>query len=163
IWQHLLENTPADLAVTARASRRARVRGGDLYGPSSRLLRPAALAVRIGDADTAEQATLRSAIASNTSSPHTATVAADAPRSAVHWEGDPGDRQTVTYGELEREVALMTSVLHDFGVEPDDKVALYTGWLPETVVTLLACIGLGARWSIVPISVDSEALAERLT
>lgn len=84
-------------------------------------------------------------------------------RIAFHWEGEPGDRQTMTYGELEREVALMTSVLHDFGVEPDDKVALYTGWLPETVVTLLACIGLGARWSIVPISVHSEALAERLT
>lgn len=82
---------------------------------------------------------------------------------AFHWEGEPGDRQTMTYGELEREVALMTSVLRDFGIQPDDTVALYTGWLPETVVTLLACIGLGAQWSIVPLSVHSEALAERLT
>lgn len=83
-------------------------------------------------------------------------------RIAIHWEGEPGDRQTLTYAELEREVARMTSVLLELGVESDDTVALYTGWLPETVVTLLACIGLGAQWIIVPVSVHSEALAERL-
>lgn len=83
-------------------------------------------------------------------------------RIAFYWEGEPGDRHTMTYGELEREVSLMTSALRDLGVQSGDCVALYTGWLPETVVTLLACIGLGAQWSIVPISVHSEALAERL-
>lgn len=82
---------------------------------------------------------------------------------AFYWEGEPGDRQTMTYGELERDVALMISVLRDLGVQPGDTVALYTGWLPETVVMLLACIGLGAQWTIIPISVHSEALAERLT
>lgn len=81
---------------------------------------------------------------------------------AIHWEGEPGDRQSLTYGELEREVARMTAILQELGVESDDTVALYSGWLPETVVVLLACIGLGAQWSIVPISVHSEALAERL-
>lgn len=84
-------------------------------------------------------------------------------RIAVYWEGEPGDRSTLTYGELEREVARMVTVLRDLGVGPSDAVALYTGWLPETVVFLLACIALGAEWSIVPISVHSEALAERLS
>lgn len=84
-------------------------------------------------------------------------------RIAVYWEGEPGDRMTLTYGELEREVARMVTVLRELGVEANDAVALYTGWLPETVVILLACIALGAQWSIVPISVHSEALAERLT
>lgn len=81
---------------------------------------------------------------------------------AIHWEGEPGDRQSLTYGELEREVARMTTILRELGVEPDDMVALYSGWLPETVIVMLACIGLGAQWSIVPLSVHSEALAERL-
>ena len=87
---------------------------------------------------------------------------AAAGRIAIHWEGEPGDRQTLTYGELEREVALMSSVLRGLGVGANDTVAIYTGWQPETVVTLLACIGLGANWIIVPMSVHSEALAERL-
>src|SRR5699024_4011250 len=85
-----------------------------------------------------------------------------ASRIAILWEGEPGDRRTLTYGELEREVALMSSVLRRLGVGAGDTVALYTGWQPETVVTLLACIGLGANWIIVPMSVHSEALAERL-
>lgn len=84
-------------------------------------------------------------------------------RIAVHWEGEPGDRSTLTYGELEREVARMVTVLRDLSVGPGDAVAIYTGWLPETVVLLLACIAIGAQWSIVPISVHSEALAERLS
>lgn len=87
---------------------------------------------------------------------------AAAGRIAIHWEGEPGDRTTLTYGELEREVALMSSVLQDLGVGAEDTVAIYTGWQPETVVTLLACIGLGAQWIIVPMSIHSEALEERL-
>ena len=83
-------------------------------------------------------------------------------RIAIHWEGEPGDRGTLTYGELEREVALMSAALQDLGVGAEDTVAFYTGWQPETVVTLLACIGLGAQWIIVPMSIHSEALAERL-
>jgi acetyl-CoA synthetase len=43
---------------------------------------------------------------------------------------------TLTYGELEREVARMVTVLRELGVEANDAVALYTGWLPETVVIL---------------------------
>lgn len=82
---------------------------------------------------------------------------------AIFWEGEPGDRVTFTYRELERDVTLMVAALRDLGVEPEDTVALYTGWLPETVVILLACIAVGAQWSIVPISVHSEALAERLS
>ena len=87
----------------------------------------------------------------------------DAGQIAISWEGEPGDRRTLTYGELEQEVVRMVEVLRDLEVKPDDTVALYTGWLPETVVILLACIALGAQWSIVPISVHSEALAERLS
>lgn len=86
-----------------------------------------------------------------------------AERIAISWEGEPGDRLALTYGELEREVAYMVTVLQGLEVEAGDAVTLYTGWLPETVVVLLSCIALGAQWSIIPISVHSEALAERLS
>lgn len=83
-------------------------------------------------------------------------------RAAVHWEGEPGDRRSLTYAQLSRQVTQAAHALRGLGVGPDDVVALHTGWLPETVVTMLACMSIGASWSMLPVSLPPEALGTRI-
>lgn len=83
-------------------------------------------------------------------------------RPAIHWEGEPGDRRTLTYRELADEVAAFAAALRELGVGPGHRVALYLGWLPEAVVAMLACARLGAPFSLIPVPLPVEALAERL-
>lgn len=83
-------------------------------------------------------------------------------RVAIHWEGEPGDRRSLTYAQLSDQVEQAAHALRGLGVGPDDVVALHTGWLPETVVTMLACMSIGASWSMLPVSLPSEALGTRI-
>lgn len=73
-------------------------------------------------------------------------------RIALHWEGEPGDRRSLTYGQLSQQVEQAARALRGLGVDADAVVALHTGWLPETVVTMLACMSIGASWSMLPVS-----------
>lgn len=84
----------------------------------------------------------------------------DAP--AVLWEGEPGDRAALTYRELAGEVGRLAGALRGLGVRRGDRVALHLGWLPETVVAMLACARIGAVHTVVPIPLPAEALSERL-
>ena len=49
---------------------------------------------------------------------------------AIIFEGEKGDVRTLTYFELHREVVKMTAALHDLGVRPGDRVAIYMGMVP---------------------------------
>lgn len=81
---------------------------------------------------------------------------------AIHWEGEPGDRRTLTFRELADEVSQLAAVLRSLEVGPGDRVALHLGWLPETVVAMLACAHIGAPFALIPVPLPVEALAERL-
>jgi acetyl-CoA synthetase len=89
-------------------------------------------------------------------------LAGRASQVAVHWEGEPGDRRQLTYAELHREVEQLTAALRGVGVEVGDRVALHLGWLPETVIAMLACARLGAEYTVIPVALPVEALALRL-
>jgi acetyl-CoA synthetase len=81
---------------------------------------------------------------------------------AIHWEGEPGDRRTIAYGELLAEVRAFAAALRCLGIGTGDRVALYMGWIPESIVAVLACARVGAVSSLVPLSLPAEALADRL-
>jgi acetyl-CoA synthetase len=83
-------------------------------------------------------------------------------RIAVYWEGEPGDRRELTYRELHHEVAAFSAVLADLGVGPGDRVAIYLGMVPETIVAMLACARLGAVHCVLFSALPAEALADRL-
>ena len=85
-----------------------------------------------------------------------------ADRPAILWEGEPGDRRTLTYGELHAEVVAAAAGLAGLGVGAGDRVALYVGLIPEAVVMALACARLGAVHVLVPQALPVEALADRL-
>jgi acetyl-CoA synthetase len=86
----------------------------------------------------------------------------DPGRVAYFWEGEPGDRRVVTYGELLQETCRMANALARLGVKQGDRVAIYMGMVPELVVAMLACARLGAVHSVVFGGFSAEALADRI-
>lgn len=85
-----------------------------------------------------------------------------ADRVAILWEGEPGDRRSLTFRQLHDEVLALTRGLRGLGVVSGDRVVLHLGWLPETVVAMLACARIGAVHTIIPTPLPAEALADRL-
>jgi acetyl-CoA synthetase len=83
-------------------------------------------------------------------------------KAAIVWEGEPGDTRTLTYFELHREVVRAAAALADLGVAAGDRVAIYMGMIPETVVAMLACARIGAPHSVVFGGFSSDALRDRI-
>lgn len=83
-------------------------------------------------------------------------------RVALYFEGEAGDRRTVTYAELQREVARAANALTALGVGPGDRVVVYLPVLVETVVATLAIARIGAVHSLVFGGFSAEALRFRL-
>jgi len=81
---------------------------------------------------------------------------------ALHWEGEPGDRRSLTYGELLGQVGRLANALKARGVARGDRVAIFMPRLPETVVAMLACARIGAPHTVVFAGFSAQALAERI-
>ena len=81
---------------------------------------------------------------------------------AIHWEGEPGDRRDLTYRELHEQVVTLARALTGMGVRPGERVGLHLGWLPETVVAMLACARIGAVHSVISSTLPPGPLADRL-
>ena len=83
-------------------------------------------------------------------------------KAAIVWEGEPGDRRTLTYFDLQREVNLAANVLKSLGVKRGDRVAMYMPLIPELAIAMRACARIGAIHSVVFGGFSAEALADRI-
>lgn len=92
---------------------------------------------------------------------HIAAGAGD--RVAFYWEGEPGDRRTLTYGELYRDVNRLAASLAELGIGAGDRVVMYLPRIPEVVTAMLALARLGAVHSVVHTGFSLQALRQRLT
>ena len=81
---------------------------------------------------------------------------------AFEWEGEPGDRRSLTYAELLAEVCRFGNVLRALGVKKGDRVTLYMGMVPELAIAMLACARIGAPHSIVFGGFSPDSLRERI-
>ena len=81
---------------------------------------------------------------------------------ALLFEGEPGDRRTLTYADLQEEVSRAANALISLGVEAGDRVVVYLPVIPETVVITLACARIGAVHSLVFGGFSAEALQFRV-
>src|SRR5690606_14032627 len=81
---------------------------------------------------------------------------------AFFWEGEPGDKRALTYGQLLEEVSRFANVLKGKGVGLGDRVAIYMPMVPEAVVAMLACARIGATHSVVFGGFSASALADRI-
>ena len=83
-------------------------------------------------------------------------------KAAIIWEGEPGDRRTLTYFDLYRQVSQFANVLKGLGVSKGDRVALYLPLIPELAIAMLACARIGAVHSVVFGGFSSESLSDRI-
>jgi acetyl-CoA synthetase len=83
-------------------------------------------------------------------------------KAAILWEGEPGDRRTLTYWELHREVNTFANVLKSLGVNRGDRVALYLPLVPELAIAMLACARIGAVHTVVFGGFSAESLRDRI-
>jgi acetyl-CoA synthetase len=81
---------------------------------------------------------------------------------AYHWEGEPGDTRTITYGDLLGEVQRFANVLKGLGVGKGDRVAIYMPMIPELPVAMLACARIGAPHSVVFGGFSADSLSGRI-
>ena len=82
-------------------------------------------------------------------------------KAAIIFEGEPGDRRTLTYQQLQREVCRFANVLKAHGVKPKDRVMIYLPMVPEAVVAMLACARIGAVHSVIFGGFSSESIKDR--
>jgi acetyl-CoA synthetase len=84
-------------------------------------------------------------------------------QTAILWEGDnPEESKAVTYKELHADVNKFANALKERGVKKGDRVSIYMPMIPEAVVAMLACTGIGAIHSIVFSAFSPDALASRI-
>jgi acetyl-CoA synthetase len=83
-------------------------------------------------------------------------------KAAFIWEGEPGDRRTLTYFDLYRQTCQFANVLKKLGVKKGDRVALYLPLIPELAIAMLACARIGAVHSVVFGGFSAESLRDRI-
>ncbi len=83
-------------------------------------------------------------------------------KAAIVWEGEPGDRRTLTYFDLYQEVTRFANVLKAHDVRRGDRVALYMPLVPELAIAMLACARIGAIHSVVFGGFSAESLRVRI-
>ena len=83
-------------------------------------------------------------------------------KTALLWEGEPGEVRRISYGELHGLVQRFANVLKGLGVERGDRVAIYMGMCPELVVAMLACARIGAVHSVIFGGFAAQAIVDRV-
>ncbi|MBV6522379.1 MAG: Acetyl-coenzyme A synthetase [Gemmatimonadaceae bacterium] len=83
-------------------------------------------------------------------------------KAALIFEGEPGDRRTLTYWDLYVEVRKFANVLKSFGIAKGDRVGIYLPMVPEAAIAMLACARIGAIHSVVFGGFSPESLRDRM-
>jgi acetyl-CoA synthetase len=82
-------------------------------------------------------------------------------RTALIWEGEPGDQRKLSYAELHEQVCRFANALKSLGITTGDVVSIYMPMTPELVVAMLACARIGAVHSVIFAGFSAEAIADR--
>jgi acetyl-CoA synthetase len=83
-------------------------------------------------------------------------------KAAIIWEGEPGERRTLTYHQLHREVCIFANILKRNGARPGDRVVIYMPLIPEAVIAMLGCARIGAVHSVIFGGFSSESIKDRI-
>jgi len=81
---------------------------------------------------------------------------------AIVFEGEKGDRRTLTYRQLTAEVCQFANALKALGVWPGDRVVIYLPMVPEAVIAMQACARIGATHSVVFGGFSAHSLRDRI-
>ena len=89
-------------------------------------------------------------------------LGARASKTALIWEGEPGEVRRLTYAELHVEVQKFANALKSLGIKKGNRVAVYMGMTPELAIALLACARIGAVHSVIFGGFAANAIADRV-
>ncbi|HEX3368093.1 MAG TPA: AMP-binding protein, partial [Candidatus Cybelea sp.] len=81
---------------------------------------------------------------------------------AFYFEGEPGDRRTITYAQLLADVNRFANGLRSLGIKKGDRIAIYMPMVPELPVALLACARIGAPHSVIFGGFSPESIVDRV-
>ena len=83
-------------------------------------------------------------------------------KTAIIFEGEPGDVRHMTYAELDRQVSRLAGALRRLGIRQGDRIGIFLPMCPEVAVSVLAAAKVGAV--IIPLfsGYGPEAIASRL-
>ncbi len=83
-------------------------------------------------------------------------------KTAIIWQGEPGDEKYLSYEEVYAEVNKLANVIKSLGVKKGDRVAIYLPMIPEAVFAMLACARIGAVHTVVFGGFSADSLKERI-
>ena len=83
-------------------------------------------------------------------------------KTALIFEGEPGDVRRLSYRELHAEVCRFANALKAQGVGRGDRVVIYMPLVPEIVIAMHACNRIGAIHSVVFGGFSAPALRDRI-
>ncbi|MBV8689187.1 MAG: acetate--CoA ligase [Candidatus Eremiobacteraeota bacterium] len=83
-------------------------------------------------------------------------------RIAYYYEGEPGDRRTITYRQLLDDVCRFANGLRALGIRKGDRVAIYMPMVPELPVAMLGCARIGAPHSVIFGGFSPDSIVDRV-
>jgi acetyl-CoA synthetase len=83
-------------------------------------------------------------------------------KTALIFEGEPGDTRRLSYRELHADVCRFANALKSRGVKKGDRVVIYMPLVPEIVVAMHACARIGAIHSVVFGGFSAPSLKDRI-
>lgn len=83
-------------------------------------------------------------------------------KAAIIWEGEPGEKRTLTYQQLHHEVCMFANVLKRNRIKKGDRVIIYMPLIPEAAVAMLACTRIGAVHSVIFGGFSAESIKDRI-
>src|SRR3954452_6462779 len=83
-------------------------------------------------------------------------------RVAFHWHGEDGEKRSVTYADLHRDVQRFANALKAKGIGKGDVVGIFLPMIPECIVAMLACARIGAPHNVVFGGFSPESVRERM-
>jgi acetyl-CoA synthetase len=89
-------------------------------------------------------------------------VSGRADKTAIVWEGEPGEVRKLTFAELHVEVQKFANALKGLGIRKGDRVAVYMGMTPELAIAILACARIGAVHSVIFGGFAANAIVDRV-
>ena len=82
---------------------------------------------------------------------------------AIIWESpETGQTQVYTFYSLYKEVNKFAGVLKNLGITKGDRIIIYMPMIPEAIISMLACVRIGAIHGVVFAGFSRESLAGRI-
>ncbi|HEX7996290.1 MAG TPA: AMP-binding protein, partial [Streptosporangiaceae bacterium] len=85
----------------------------------------------------------------------------DPDRTAIIYRSEAGHQGSLTFGQLDEQVAVVRGALVALGVERGDRVAAYLPNSPQALIGLLATASLGAIWTSCSPDFGAHAVIDR--